>query len=138
MSFGSSLGPFSLRIECEYRRDFCTTWEVNVPWWALRAEPWGGDVGLLVETEDGARMLVSAADFQGYDWIHASVSRRGRTPSYADLVRLKELAFGPDRYAYQVFPPESKHVNIHPNCLHLWGRLDGTQALPEFSKEGSI
>jgi hypothetical protein len=83
-------------------------------------------------------MIVSAADYQGYDWIHGSVSRKDRLPDYDDLVKLKEFAFGPDRYAYQVFPPDDKHVNIHPNCLHLWGRLDGSAALPEFSKGGSI
>jgi hypothetical protein len=37
-------------------------------------------------------------------------------------------------YAYAVFPPADRYVNIHPHCLHLWARLDGSAVLPEFSE----
>ena len=48
-----------------------------------------------------------------------------------------KLAFiGPEKYAYAVWPPTDKYVNIHPHCLHLWARLDLTdgRVLPEFSE----
>jgi hypothetical protein len=38
-----------------------------------------------------------------------------------------------------VFAPPTDHVNIHEYALHLFGRLDGTPALPDFTAgSGSI
>jgi hypothetical protein len=54
------------------------------------------------------------------------------------LVMLHLGVFGRRRWAYQVFVPESEHVNIHPHALHLWGRADGTNALPNFGRFGTI
>ena len=83
-------------------------------------------------------VIVSQAEHDGAEWIHASIAREGHMPSYADLVRLKEAVFGPDRYAFQVFPPASQHVNIHARALHIWGRADGASPLPEFGSLGTI
>jgi len=83
-------------------------------------------------------VIVSQAERDGTEWIHASIAREQFMPSYADLVILKQGVFGPDRYAYQVFPPASQHVNIHERALHLWGRADGKPQLPEFGCDGTI
>jgi hypothetical protein len=73
----------------------------------------------------------------GHEWIHASMTRKGRTPSYEDMVLLYEATCG-GGYAYQVFAPEESHVNIHEYALHLWSRLDGSPALPNFGQFGTI
>ena len=57
--------------------------------------------------------------------------------SAKDLKEVKRVFVGEDKKAIMVFPPESEHVNIHPNCLHLYAPL-GEDPLPDFSKEGSI
>lgn len=67
-------------------------------------------------------------------WLHVSVSRPNRLPSYSDMARVKAHFIGPDATAYSVWLPESLHVNIHPNCLHLWSPLEGDPPLPEFSR----
>ena len=71
------------------------------------------------------------------DWIHASISHNDRMPSYEDLVLLHKAVFG-DKWAFQVFAPVAHHVNIHANALHLWGRADGVNQLPNFGEFGSI
>lgn len=71
-------------------------------------------------------------------WLHASIARRDQMPSYEDLVRLHYAVWGGEGWAYQVFAPTEHHVNIHPNALHLWGRLDGTPELPNFGAFGTI
>lgn len=72
------------------------------------------------------------------DWVHASIARTDRMPSYRDLKLLHAAVFG-DGWAYQVFAPPSDHVNIHEHALHLFGRLDGRPALPDFTDgTGSI
>ena len=83
-------------------------------------------------------VIVTQADHDGAEWIHASIARERFMPSYDELCCLKQGVFGPDRFAYQVFPPASQHVNIHERALHLWGRADGKPALPEFGASGSI
>jgi hypothetical protein len=83
-------------------------------------------------------VIVSQADHDGDEWIHASIARERHMPTYDDLVALKRGVFGPDRYAYQVFPPADQHVSIHDRALHLWGRADGKPATPEFGAMGTI
>ena len=87
-------------------------------------------------------IIVSQSDWPerpGEEWLHASIARDDRMPSYADLTALHKAVFGA-RYAYQVFAPPSRHVNIHPNALHLWGRVDDGDGriLPDFGTAGTI
>jgi hypothetical protein len=83
-------------------------------------------------------VLVSQDDWDGDQWVHASIAWTSRMPTYEDLATLKAAVFGPGREAYQVFPPESRHVNIHAHALHLYGRADGARVLPNFAEWGTI
>jgi hypothetical protein len=55
-------------------------------------------------------------------------------PDFDDLMIVKELFIGTEAKAIMVFPARSKHVNIHPHCLHLFSCMTG-DPLPEFSSE---
>lgn len=72
------------------------------------------------------------------EWIHASMSWVDRVPTYDELMLLKAAVWGDGGEAYQVHPPSDRHVNIHPNALHLWGRSDGARVLPDFGRFGMI
>lgn len=99
----------------------------------------GPDGWSFVRHDQAASIIVTCADHDdGNDWIHASIARPNRMPDYQDLKLLHHTVFG-DGWAYQVFAPQAEHVNIHQYCLHLWGRLDGKPALPDFTQGiGSI
>lgn len=109
-------------------------------------DPFGPDGWRMLErTGDGA-IIVTVADHPGdgnpwapgpQEWVHASMSRRDRVPSYDDLCALHRAVFG-DGWAYQVFAPPTDHVNIHPNTLHLWGLVSGEPVLPNFGEMGTI
>jgi len=73
----------------------------------------------------------------GRRWIHLSLARPDRLPNWTEVVAVKELFLGRERYAVQVIPPRDRYVNIHPYCLHLWSCEDG-HPLPEFSIEGRL
>lgn len=97
-----------------------------------------GEDGQAWETTDGMRVIWSVAREQdGEVWMHVSISRFDRLPSYGDQVRVKNLFIGIERYAYSVWPPVEKHVNIHERCLHLWSRLTGDPPLPDFTRGGA-
>lgn len=85
------------------------------------------------ERTDCLSIIVSLSrESDGRKWLHASVARPDRLPTYDDLCTLKYIFIGRHRKAIQVFAPESEHVNINPYCLHLWCRLDG-DPLPDFT-----
>lgn len=92
----------------------------------------GPDGWTFVALDGSGSVIVSCATDHGVDWVHASVAWRDRMPTYPDLKWLHAAVFG-DGWAYQVFAPPADHVNIHEHALHLWGRLDGRPALPDFT-----
>ena len=96
-------------------------------------QPWG--FGYALEDRSGLLVLIDCERKEDDRWwVHISVSRSKRLPSYEEMARIK-VAFLGDRYAYSVWAPVEMHVNIMPTCLHLWGLVDtfNGQALPEFS-----
>ena len=110
--------------------------------WSLPVE-YGPD-GWAFRHNDGDRSIIithgTFKDPNGVtgDWIHASIARRDSMPTYEDLVALHFAVWGDKGWAYQVFAPQTEHVNIHPYALHLWGKPDGAPILPNFGAFGTI
>jgi hypothetical protein len=98
-----------------------------------------GDGWLFDHVSGTGRILISPHHvMESLDrWIHASISWRDHMPSYVELSTLHRAVW-PDGWAYQVFAPPAEHVNIHEYALHLFGRVDGAPALPDFAPFGSI
>jgi hypothetical protein len=94
--------------------------------------PHGSDGWSFVSRDRMSSIVVSCAPYGDAEWVHASIANRDSLPTYDDLKMLHRAVFG-DGWAYQVFSPPSDHVNIHNFALHLWGRLDGAMALPDFT-----
>ena len=63
----------------------------------------------------------------GEVWEHVSVSIDTRTPTWAEMCRVKELFWDDEETVIQFHPGRSKAVNHHPFCLHLW-KLSGRNA----------
>ncbi|TYB69671.1 hypothetical protein FXF51_05785 [Nonomuraea sp. PA05] len=105
-------------------------------------EPFGPcGVVLLLRDLSGTpagKVIVTQGPLDDTEWLHASISWRDRMPTYDELTVVKAGVFGPEREAYQVFPPQDRHVNIHNFALHLWGRADGVRVLPDFGQWGTI
>lgn len=108
--------------------------------WGVPRE-FGADGWLLDHLTLPMRVLISdypsGLSGDGRDWIHASMSHQDRLPTYEEMVVLHRAVW-PDGWAYEVHAPADKHINLHPNVLHLWGLVDGSPALPNFGKFGSI
>lgn len=131
--------------------DAATTHEALGAWLELRREIAArlpGKVWAILEATDdggsyrstqGLTVIASVACEQdGRLWAHVSASRKSRVPDYADMCLVKRMFLGPERTAYQVHVPESRHVNLTATVLHLWCPLDG-DVLPDFtSGTGSI
>jgi hypothetical protein len=83
---------------------------------------------------DGLLVIQSSSVEQdGKLWHHVSLSRPQQLPSYQDMCDVKRTFIGLEETALQVFAPESKHVNTHPYCLHLWSCKEGP-VTPDFTQ----
>lgn len=100
-----------------------------------QVDPFGPDGYRYVNREQRIVVIATRADHGGQEWLHVSVSCPDRVPSWDELAAIKELVIGPDRHAYQVFPPRAQWISIHEHCLHLWARWDDGdgRVLPDFA-----
>lgn len=98
---------------------------------AANANPvnvWGSR---LFRTPGGLAVIITVDDVVGSAWVHISVSRRSRTPSYEDLLLVRRALLGEDRPAYQVFPVKSEYRSLPgATVLHLWMPL-GADPFPD-------
>ena len=70
---------------------------------------------------DGVKVLLSTDRIaDGSWWLHVSLSRADRLPSWDEIRLVKDLFVGRNRAAVQVLPPDRDYVNLHRYCLHLW------------------
>ncbi len=105
--------------------------------WTLMRE---ADDGFACRRDsDGLQVICSEAEeLDGNRWVHVSCSRRGRIPSWDDLTAVKNLFIGIERRAYQVVAERSKHINIHPYCLHLFAPANAEDdPMPDFARGGN-
>jgi len=74
--------------------------------------------GTFVVPYKNVELRIIATDYAG--WDHVSVSLKDRTPTWEEMDYIKRMFFRQDEIAIQYHMPERDHINIHPNCLHLW------------------
>lgn len=110
-------------------------WEFHCPHgWDIIGH-WGYGYSLR-QSKGALRVFIDCTVKEdGAYWLHVSVSRKSWTPTHEDMALVKQAFIGDERYAYSVWPPLDKYVNIHKHCLHLWAKMDSTdgRVLPEFS-----
>ena len=64
------------------------------------------------------RIITSRAE-EDNDKLHVSISCSDRFPTWDEITEIKNL-LAPELFMVQVLAPKKHHVNIHPNCFHLW------------------
>lgn len=93
--------------------------------------------GAAYRLPGGMVAIYSVSRHEGRIWAHLSLSHKSRMPSWPELVSVRDALLGPDTEAYQVAPPRSRYVNLHPRVLHLFACLDARSGvLPPF--EGTL
>ena len=104
------------------------------PNWRVVKINWDGV--LWVSGSLGISVILSGNTEQdGKRWLHLSLARRSRLPSWEEVRLVKDLFLGKERLAVQVLPPASRYININPHCLHLWSCVDG-DPVPDFARGG--
>jgi hypothetical protein len=70
--------------------------------------------------------FIVASCGSGWEHLSAHISafdgrvHRDRTPTWAEMCKLKDLFWTADDWCMQYHPPESEYVNNHKHTLHIW------------------
>jgi hypothetical protein len=75
-------------------------------------------------------VIMSSGPDELYGWEHVSVSGKNRPPNWQEMCFVKNLFWEDEECVVQFHPPNSRYVNCHPNCLHLWRNMSEQPALP--------
>ena len=85
-------------------------------------------LGTYVEpVRNGLRAIVTVDLMDGWQaghWLHLSISRADRVPTWAELVRARDALGYKEWLFIQMLAPASAWLNVHDYCMHLYHRLD--------------
>ena len=92
---------------------------LKLPWMKEQIGTYGDRNNAAMQLPCGVHMLRVIAS-KGKGWDHVSVSLATRTPTWEELEFVRKKLFKPNEVVVQFHVPAEVHVNVHPNCLHLW------------------
>ena len=78
----------------------------------------------------GPLHVISSGSIREDEWEHVSVSTARRTPSWQEMVKVKDLFWRDDETVVQFHPAKSDYVNTHQYCLHMWRKRGVEVELP--------
>jgi hypothetical protein len=111
---GGGVNPYVVDVAAPTTRDHLLSW-LRIHAGKMVRFTWRGMV--VVASVDNVERSVGE--------LHISVSRRDRWPSWDELVAVKRAFWPPEAQVVQFIPGEGEYVNIHPNCFHLVGDVEG-------------
>jgi hypothetical protein len=77
------------------------------------------------------RVIASTGDAdRDIPWEHVSVSLSNRCPNWPEMCFIKGLFWDAEETVMQLHPPQSKWINNHLYCLHLWRPVNARIPLP--------
>jgi hypothetical protein len=79
----------------------------------------------FARTDRSMTVIMTREDHNGTSWLHISISRRDRYPTWEEIRFAKDLFIGRDMDSVMILPRKEDYINLHPNCFHLYHRLDG-------------
>lgn len=87
-----------------------------------------GNVGAFYVPIDDELFVVIASNEK--NWEHVSISLKDRCPTWDEMCKIKDMFWDDEDAVYQIHPPKSEYVNLHPNCLHLWRSINEKMPRP--------
>lgn len=95
----------------------------------------GGDEengAFSIRVSKNISVLVIASKGEGWEHVSVSSEYKGKplTPSWDIMCAMKDLFWTDDETVIQYHPCKSDYVNFHPNCLHMWKKINEKVELP--------
>jgi len=76
----------------------------------------------IIPLSNRSKAIAICSDGLGWEHVSVRILCQGdsRTPTWAEMCKIKTLFWGPEDWVIQYHPAESEYVNNHPHVLHLW------------------
>lgn len=99
-----------------------------------RGDQYGCFVVPTTATGPALRIIAAPTD---EEWQHVSVSLAHRTPTWAEMCKVKDLFWEPEEIVIQLHPAKSEWISNAKFCLHLWRWQGGQMPMPPSILVGS-
>jgi hypothetical protein len=76
--------------------------------------------GRAYQEDTGIAILITEREYQGNLWLHISMSRYNRYPTWDEIKRIKNELIGEDVRTIMMMPEKRNYINLHPYCFHLY------------------
>lgn len=82
----------------------------------------GNNGAFFIPLSQRSEAWVIASDGEGWEHVSVHMLSDGieRTPTWAEMCRIKDIFWNDDDCVVQFHPPKSDYVNNHKHTLHLW------------------
>ncbi len=101
---------------------------------------YGNNGAFCVPLSGRSMAMVIASDGEGWEHVSARIvetpSGNDRTPTWAEMCKIKNIFWDEEDCVIQYHPPKSEYVNNHPNVLHLWRPVGVTLPMPNSNLVG--
>ena len=93
-------------------------------------EEMGNNGAFIIPLDFHKRLKAQCICGEGEGWEHVSVTllRNEKpiqiTPTWEYMCTIKDFFWDEQDIVVQFHPAKSDYVNQHPNCLHLWRKID--------------
>ena len=107
----------------------------------LRSDRSYGCNGLFIfdHKKKNKSLIIRCIASDGREWEHVSVTLQvPRCPTWDEMCFVKSIFWDDTDMAIQYHPPESKYVNYHKYCLHLWKPIVEKLPLPPTYMVGPV
>ncbi len=94
-------------------------------------ESFGNNGCFQITLSNTSWAMIIASDGEGWDHvsvhIYNPINRLERTPTWAEMCKIKDLFWDDEDCVIQYHPSKSEYVNNHKFTLHLWKPTNGMQ-----------
>jgi hypothetical protein len=77
--------------------------------------------------------IIASGGTDEIPWEHVSVSialNSTSAPTWEEMCFVKDLFWEPEDCTMQLHPPDSRYINHHPGCLHIWRPVNQQIPIP--------
>jgi hypothetical protein len=94
---------------------------------------YGNNGAFAIPLSGRSTAFIIASDGEGWEHVSVHVVSEGkqRTPTWAEMCKIKDLFWSEEETVIQYHPPKSEYVNNHKHCLHLWKKIGFDFPLPD-------
>lgn len=79
-----------------------------------------GAFNIRLSGRSNAYVIASDGGLWEHVSVHIIADKQNRTPTWAEMCKIKDMFWDDDDCVVQFHPPKSDYVNNHKHCLHLW------------------